>query len=437
MSESRPIRSLRQPFDLTIRVPGSKSLTNRFYVLAALADGASRIRCPLRSDDTDRLLVALETLGIASRWEGDEIVITGGGGRLTGGGTVNLGDGGTPTRFVLALATLASKTVIVDGSARMRDRPVDEGIALLRYLGARIEGSGLPGAGGDPVERLPVRIEPSGPLFGGLCEVGRTQSSQFLSALLLLGPTMARDLELRYREPPTSESYLDLTIDALCRVGVRATAERDAEGVLTGHYVPRQQIRSFTVTIEADASSAAYFAVAAAIVPGARVRLEGISERSHQPDIRLLDALATMGAEVTREADAAVVRGSDFLRGITIDASLFPDAALALAVACATAKGSSTIRGLDTLTVKESDRISALATELAQLGCRTAATANSLMIDPAKRHANPVTIETYRDHRMAMSFAILGLVRQGISIADPGCVAKSYPGFWEDFARLG
>lgn len=431
MSDPRLIEPLRGPFDVALRVPGSKSLTNRFYVLAALAAGSCRIRRPLRADDTDRLLAALATLGVEHREDGEDVLINGCGGRLPGGGHVDLGDGGTPTRFLLALATLAAGEVVIDGSPRMRERPVDEGLALLRELGAKIEGTRREG-----VERLPVRVQPGAALRGGVAQIGQTQSSQFLSALMLIGPTMAKELVLRYRTPPTSASYLDLTLWALRRVGVKAVAEKDRDGALAAHRVTPQSIEPFDVTVESDASSSAYFAVAAAVTPRARVRLEGISRYSPQPDLRLLDALQSMGAIVERGDDSVTVEGGTSLRGMDVDASLFPDASLALAAACACAGSSSKLRGLATLAVKESDRITALATELSRIGCRCVATPDSLLIDPARRHGAAVVIETYRDHRMAMSFAVLGLARPGISIADPACVGKSYPTFWEDFERL-
>ncbi|MBL9120965.1 MAG: 3-phosphoshikimate 1-carboxyvinyltransferase [Phycisphaerae bacterium] len=438
MSDARSIEPIGGPFAGSPRLPGSKSLTNRFYVLAALAHGTSRISHPLRSDDTDRLLRALEILGVASRWEGDDVLIDGGGGRLPRGGRVDLGDGGTPTRFLLALATLAAGEVIIDGSPRMRERPVDEGIALLRSLGARIDARRVadPQAPGREVERLPVTVTPNGPLSGGLIEVGKTASSQFLSALLLIGPSCTTPLELRYQEAPTSASYLDLTIHAMTLVGAYATADRAADGTLRGHRVRPGPQYPFDVTVESDASSAVYFAVAAALMPGALVHLKGISSTSVQPDLRMLDALKAMGARVGRFPSSIGIGGAPELVGIDCDASLFPDASLALAVACAMAKGPSRIRGLETLTVKESDRITALATELTRIGCRCVATRDSIEIDPTSRHNEPVTIETYRDHRMAMSFAVLGLVRPGISIRDPECVGKSYPGFWSDLAQL-
>lgn len=431
-----PITPLSRPIDAVARVPGSKSLTNRYLVLAALARGTSRIRGVLRSDDTDRLAGALTTLGARVRHEGDgtDAVVEGCGGRLPLGGQVDLGDGGTPTRFVLALATLARSDVVVDGSKRMRERPVDEGIGLLRRLGADIDATVVGG-----VERLPVTVHASGlsRIIGGEIAVGRTASSQFLSAILLIAPALCEATTIRYVEPPTSVSYIALTVHAMRSVGIMVTETGDDRGVPVAHRVEPSTVEPFDVKVEPDASSAAYPALAAALVPGSTVRLDGLPGGSLQPDMRLLDALEAMGVGVVRRERHVEVHGPERLRAIDADCSLFPDAAMALAVACSRADGTSRLRGLRTLRVKESDRIAALATELAKVGCAASHSDDELTIGPcAPDDAARVTIETYRDHRMAMSFAMLGLARPGIAIADPACVRKSWPGFWEAVAGL-
>ena len=388
MTDPLPVLPVDGPFDIAIRLPGSKSMTNRIFVLAALAKGTSRIRGSLVSDDTVRLLVALSTLGVVVEHDGDDVLVTGCSGSFPNGGHVDLADGGTPTRFVLALATLAKASVVIDGSARMRERPVDEGIGLLRAIGASIEATTTNG-----VERLPVTVHPS-TLRGGEVAVGQTASSQFISALLLIAPCLSESLVLRYDAPPTSAAYLDLTVSAMQSFGISVIGDRDASGILRGHRVAPQSIAPRYVVIEADASSAAYFAVAAAIIPGARVELIGFARDSRQPDLRLLDALASMGAAVERSADRVVVVGPERLRAISVNASQLPDASMALAMACACAQGTSTIRGLTTLRVKETDRITALATELSRVGCDVAATDDSLRITPSAARTDSVTIST-------------------------------------------
>jgi 3-phosphoshikimate 1-carboxyvinyltransferase len=414
-----PIRALPGAFDATIAVPGSKSLTCRAYVVAALAEGESRIRRPLRAADTDGLLAALGTLGAGARWEGDDVRIAGVGGRFPRGGEVNLGDGGAPARFMIAAACLAGDEVVVDGSPRMRERPVAEGIDLLRRLGARIEYAEAEG-------RLPVRVVP-GTLAGGALDVPATLSSQFVSAILLVAPFLPRGVELRSGAPMTSESYVRLTVEALRRFGVSVDALR----------VAPQRVSGREVAIEPDASSAAYWMIAAAIRPPSRVRLPGVRVPSAQPDAGVAELLRAAGAHVAAAAEGLEVRGTGPLRWpAEIDASAMPDAAVAIAAASTLGDRPVRIRGLHTLRVKESDRIAALAAEIGRLGCTVEADAGSIAVDPSTRHGRPAVIETYGDHRMAMAFAVLGLAQPGLSIRGPACVAKSYPGFWSDLARL-
>jgi 3-phosphoshikimate 1-carboxyvinyltransferase len=422
-----PIEPLRGPFDAVITPPGSKSLTCRAYVLAALARGESRIQQPLRSDDTDNLLKALGALGADWRWTDHDVTIQGVAGRFPRGGEVNLGDGGTPTRFMIAAACLAREPVVVDGSRAMRRRPIAQLVELLGQLGAQIEYV-------NEQERLPVRVTPSDRLRGGELEIPVTASSQFISAMLLIGAFLPDGLHLRFVGEPTSASYVDLTVQALRDFSI----DVEPRDTLGGIQVPAAPPGGCTYRIEPDASSAVYWMVAAALIPGARIRIAGLPPDSAQPDCRILRLLHSIGVErqETTRAGQIVVRGPDRLGALDCDARLMPDAALAMAVLAARAQEPSRITGLGTLAVKETDRITALARELERLGCTVQASDDALAIDPAPSHDRPVVIETYQDHRMAMAFAVLGLVRRGISIQNPDCVSKSYPGFWTDLYRL-
>ncbi|TVQ52387.1 MAG: 3-phosphoshikimate 1-carboxyvinyltransferase [Phycisphaerales bacterium] len=465
-----PIVPLEKPFDVTIRPPGSKSITNRAYVLAALAEGESRIIRPLRSEDTDALLDALCTLGAEARWvageDGDDVLIKGVAGRFPRGGSVNLGDGGTPTRFMIAAACLAAEPVVVDGSPRMHERPIAEGVEMLRKLGATIEYVEEEG-------RLPVRIVPSEDFKGGELSIGKTASSQFISALMLIGPWMRGGIRVNFRERPTSVSYLHLTVGCIADwdADYRNMLEEDELAVL----VPEQRIESMELIIEPDASSAAYWIVAAAITES-RARIPHLPFHSQQPDVyvarRLQPAVWKWDSGHQWASDVRWPVENATLRPLETDARLYPDGAMALCVALSRADGPSTITGLHTLRVKETDRIAALANELRKIGCTVETTDDSITITPleaarddrreeragdttgeppqtassslrssdaasgASSSPAQITIETYNDHRMAMSFAILGLVRPGIAIANPKCVAKSYPTFWRDFAKL-
>ncbi len=406
-----PIAPLRTPFDLAITPPGSKSITCRAYVLAALATGTSRIVRPLRAKDTDALLGALCTLGADASWAGDDVSITGTGGRFPRGGTINLGDGGTPTRFMIAAACLGTEPVSVDGSERMRQRPIAEGVELLRRLGAQIDFVDLN-------ERLPVRVTPR-ELTGGDLDVGRTLSSQFISAIMLIAPCLDTPLRLNLGPDLTSASYVGLTRHVL-----QQWCGRD-DGPL----------KATTYEIEPDASAATYWLTAAAMVPGAAVRIDGLAASSPQADARFVRLLAEAGANPTGD-DPVGIRYGGPLRGVTCDMADMPDASMTLAAAMATAESPSTITGLRTLRIKETDRLAALTTELSKMGCRVEITPDSITISPYAGHAGPVIFETYDDHRMAMALALIGLVRPGISVANPACVSKSYPTFWRDLARL-
>ncbi len=425
-----PIEPLARPFDLTIVPPGSKSITCRAYVLAALAEGQSRIVRPLRADDTDRLLDALCTLGAEARWDHDDAVITGVGGRFSRGGEVNLGDGGAPTRFMIAAACLAAKPVIVDGSPRMRQRPIAEGVDLLRRLGADIRYLDKEGC-------LPVRVTPRA-ISGGEVEVPTTMSSQFISALLLVAGFLPDGAQLTYTGPITSESYVDLTRAALADWGVDVQVERGRGrlGPVMADRVWPARVLGRELVVEPDASSAAYWFEAAAIVPDSKLVITGVAASSPQPDFDALVFLETAGVRCDRRDGSITVCGPPRLGPIREDAALLPDAAVALAAAAAMADSASTITGLHTLRVKETDRLAALASELGKLGCTVEATDDSITIDPATRHDRPAEIETYHDHRMAMAFGVLGLARPGISVRNPACVSKSYPSFWRDFARV-
>ncbi len=495
-----PIAPLTQPFDVSIAPPGSKSITCRAYVLAALAQGESKLIRPLRADDTELLLDALCTLGAEARWVGDDVYIKGVGGRFPRGGEVNLGDGGTPTRFMIACACLAAQPVIVDGSKRMRERPIAEGVAMLRQLGAQIEYVEEEG-------RLPVRVTPSEKFHGGHLNVGQTASSQFISALLLIGSQLRDGITLSFTGHVTSASYVYLTTWTMEQWAIElefvdADCSAAANGIQHAQIiVPPCAVAGGVYTVEPDASSCAYWHAAAAIHPGSRAVVPIQPLASNQPDRNVgLEIVTTFGGSfefVLNDAglatSSAVVGPAQLIgENKEIDAAQMPDGAVALAVVCACAKTPVTIRGLHTLRVKETDRIAALANELGKVGCTVETGADWITIhphphavsddrreedtdsrgpknggigdgiggerlgdggsgggsgpslrsdmafqaDPALVGKEPVVIETYNDHRMAMAFAVLGLVRPGIAIRNPACVAKSYPTFWKDFAKL-
>lgn len=425
------ISPLSRPFNVAVTPPGSKSETNRYLMLAALSGGISTLTRPLRALDTDRFMDALAAIGVTINRGDESVQVQSADNRFSGGASVHLGDGGTPTRFMIALATLARKPVAIDGSARMRERPIAEGVEMLRAIGARIEYLEEEG-------RLPVRVGGGRLPRGGVIEVGRTASSQFVSALLLLAPRLERGIDLFVTaESLTSPSYVELTIDALRGWGIPVDVVRSETGRIARITVPHAPMVGSARSIEPDASSAVYFLGAAAIVRDARVTIPGLSRLSRQPDAACLRALVSMGAHEWSGPRGLGLEGTATLNGVDLDGSLWPDGALCIAAVASLAKGRTRIRGLETLKVKESNRVQVLAEELTKLGARVEITDHSITIDPELSSARPVVVDPRGDHRIAMTFAVLGLSRPGISILDPGCVAKSYPSYWTDFARLG
>ncbi len=436
----RLIEPVREPLRGPVELPGSKSLTQRAMVLAAMASGRSTISNSLDADDPRRLLAAIEALGASIDGGRDGVLsIEGTGGVFDGGMTLDLGEGATGARFSLALACLAAAPVIVDGGPRLRERPMGEGLAMLRSLGAAIHDHAAPGL-------LPVEIVGGG-LRGGVVVAGRTASSQFLSALLLVAPAMANGLELRIDLPddeaPTSASYLWMTIETLRDAGVVVELDRALPHSDTPSPGPRririapQSVQPRAWSIEPDASTAIFFAVAAAIVPGSSVELSGLRFESRQPDAEAIRRLRDFGVEVRSGDGGVVVSAPMALRGTELDASLFPDAVPALAVLASEAKSPSTIRGLDTLRIKESDRIEAIAENLRRGGTVVDTGPDWIRIVPSgRRLSSHVLVDPHRDHRIAMAFSLLGLVRPGIAVADPEVVAKSDPRFWDRLERL-
>ena len=401
-------------------VPGSKSGTNRALLLAALSEGTSVVTGALRSDDCDRLVAALQTLGVRCvelehGWE-----VHGVGGRFPRGGTVDLGDGGTPARFMLAAATLCDAPVTIDGSARLRERPMGDGIRILESLGARFEWLGEAG-------HLPVRCICG--ISGGEVEVGEVASSQFLSAALLVAPWTSYGVTLRCTKAPTSAPYLRMTIRALAGAGAEVQEHADSFSVKPSAPSAPDQV------VPPDASTAAYWWLVGALVPGASMTVPNFAHSMDQPDAALLSVFEAMGAEVTRSGNDVTLTGGS-LSGVEVDCEDFPDGAVALGAACAFAETPSRLTGLHTLRVKECDRVHAVATEIRRFGGQVVEHADALDITPAPRLGPDLEVAAWNDHRMAMAFGSLGLVRTGVWVRDPACVGKSHPRFWNDVEVL-
>jgi 3-phosphoshikimate 1-carboxyvinyltransferase len=413
-----PVRP-RGALDARVRPPGSRSLTNRALLAGALARGESVLSGATESDDALAMREGLRALGVPICVAGDAWTVSGCAGRLPAQARVDVDvrASGTTARFLTAAAALAQPgaEVVLDGTARMRERPIGELAAALRGLGADVEALGPRGC-------PPVRVRGGG-LAGGRVTIDARRSSQYVSGVLLAAPCAARDVELDFTEGQlVSRPFVDLTLQVMTEFGAEAGWSGGGLRVARGGYTGRRY------AIEPDAQAAVY-AFAAAAIAGGRVRVEGISEGSRQPDLAILEPLARMGCRVRREGsgiELSAERGA--LAGVVCDGDPMPDAVLALAVVALFARGPSEIRNVANLRIKESDRLAALEAEIRRLGGRAEAGPDWLRIEP--RPLSGAAIETYADHRMAMSFALAGLVVPGVSIRDPACVAKTWPDFF-------
>jgi len=415
----------RGPLDATVRVPGSKSITNRAAVCAALAAGESTLEGALASDDTDAMRVALGALGVPIALAGDVWRVSGRDGRLAvPAAPLDARASGTTARFLTAAAVLADGPVVIDGSPRMRERPIEDLVATLRGLGAGVE---VLGRGGCP----PVRVAGGG-LPGGWAPIDARRSSQFVTAVLLAAPYARTDVVL---EPVdgvvVSRPYVDLTLQVMAAFGAEAGWQDGGRALRVAAGRP---YRARRFAIEPDASAAAY-PFAAAAIAGGEVRVPGVPADSLQSDFRLLGILERMGCAVERRGDTVAVRGpAGPLRAVDVDMNDLPDAVLALAVVALFAEGTTRIRNVANLRIKETDRLAALEAELGKLGARARAGPDWLEIEPGPPRG--AAIDTYDDHRMAMSFALAGLRIPGVVIRDPGCVAKTWPDYFDALARL-
>lgn len=420
--------------DVTIVIPGSKSITNRALILAALAEGESLLHNPLDSEDTQVMIASLRRLGIRIEAAQDTLRIEGRGGQIPASeADLFLGNSGTSIRFLTALCALGSGTYRLDGVERMRQRPQADLLDALQQLeihAAAEAGNGCP----------PLIVTSKGRLKGGTVRLSAEASSQFLSALLMVAPYAAEDLTIEvlgHLRP----FYVDITLRMMEQWGV--TAEKQGENrffIRAG-----QRYKSQNYQIEPDASSASYFFAAAALT-GGRVTIPGIDSNALQGDIRFAtEVLAEMGCVVTESADGVTVSGPghdrnseirDSLRGMDRDMSAISDTSLTLAALAPFADAPTTVRNIAHSRLQECDRIHAACTELSRLGVQVEEHPDGFTVAPAEK-ITPAAIKTYRDHRVAMSFALIGLRVPGIVIRDPGCVAKTFPNFWERLAELG
>jgi 3-phosphoshikimate 1-carboxyvinyltransferase len=405
----------------TVECPSSKSYTNRGLLIAALAGGTSTLRNPLFSDDTKYMCSALEQFGIQVKQEGHTFVILGTGGQLKcPRNEISIGLAGTTMRFLTTFAALAPGTTYLTGERQMLERPIADLLSALNQMGVNArskQNNGCP----------PLEI-PGGGIPGGCVNLAGENSSQYLTSILISAPYFKNDTVININGNLTSKSYVDITLDIMKDFGVTVKNESYSQFLVSAG----QTYRATNYAVEADWSSASYFLAAAAITEG-EVTLTGLNPDSVQGDAGFLDVLEQMGCAIERSPEKIFIKGNP-LRGISINMNSMPDVVQTLAVTALFAKNETFISGIRNLRIKETDRIGALKQELSRLGASIDAGEDFLKIRPGTYV--PADIETYDDHRMAMSLALAGLKIPGVRIKNPNCVEKSFPDFFDRFKAM-
>lgn len=417
------IQPLDRPVHATVRVPGSKSFTNRALPIAAMAHGPSVLSNVLESDDTAVMLDSLRRLGIALDHDrvARTVRIEGCGGELpVEKAALFLGNSGTSIRFLASMLATAKGEFTLDGVDRMRQRPIGDLLTALGQLGVdarSVHGNGCP----------PIAIRASG-VTGGKIAVRGEVSSQFLSGLLMMAPAANANIEIAVDGPLVSKPYIDMTLATMQAFG----GKYHRDGYERFNFTPGTGYRGCDYVIEPDASAASYFFAAAAIA-GGEVTVDGLGSQSLQGDLGFVRVLESMGCRVEMTADRTTVFGGSLI-GVDVDMCDLSDTVMTLAAVACFANCRTRIRNVAHIRHKETDRIAALATELRKAGVTVVEFDDGLEISPARLHS--AEFDTYDDHRMAMGLALLGLRQSGIVVRDPGCTAKTYPEFWRDLRSL-
>ncbi len=416
MIEIQPVNHL----NAVIKAPSSKSYANRALIISALAKGKSTLKNLNFTDDTLYMIKSLESFGVKIEKEGDSLIIHGTEGKLKlPAEQIYVGNAGTTMRFITTFASLADGKVTLSGDERMQQRPIKELLDSLNQIGIHAyseKNNGCP----------PVVIE-GGILKGGEIKIHGNISSQFISAILMISPLAKENIRLKILNELTSKPYVDITLELMKHFGAEITNNSYKEFI-----VENKGYKHSDYFIEGDASSASYFFAAAAITKG-NVKVTGVNPNSVQGDIHFAEVLEKMGCKIKKGSDYIEVTGSS-LKAISIDMNSMPDTVQTLAVVALFADGKTEIKNIANLRLKETDRIHALANELRKLGAEVEEKSDGIIITPKNMKSSE--IETYNDHRMAMSFAVVGLAIKGIKIKNPECVSKSFPDFWERFNEL-
>lgn len=416
MAEIRPARRLDAPVDAVVAVPGSKSIANRALVCAALADGTSTLTNVPEGDDTQAMLACLGELGLEAELDGDCVSITGTGADWPSvGRTLFAGLAGTTSRFVTALAALGSAPITVDGHPPLRQRPFGPLHDALGQMGVQV-------SPGEAFGTLPATV--LGPPTGGRAAIAGDVSSQFVTALMLIGPYLPGGLRLTLTSPLVSRPYVELTVATMAWFGVTDVSIGElAITVGEGRYQPA------AITVEPDASSASYPLAIGAVVGGA-VTVPGLGHGALQGDAVFADVMSQMGCRVVRTPESVTVASDGALTGVDIDMADISDLVPTVAVVAAFAETPTRIRGVGFIREKESDRLGDLVRELRRAGVDIAEADDGLNVRPSRDLVHGATLGTHHDHRLAMAFAVLGAAVDGVRVEHPDVVSKSWPGFW-------
>lgn len=399
------------PVHATVRVPGSKSETIRALASAALASGRSHLYMPLQSDDTTAMVGALQAMGIEIGTDGDPWTVNGNGGRLEAGATVDANESGLSARILIAMAGSAAGTTRVEGRGRLPERPMSGLVEALRSQGVEVSD-----------DHLPLEVAGHGHLWGGQLTIDCTDSSQFATAAMLVAPVMEKPCTLDIRGLAGSEGYLDGTVSVMRRFG--ATVEK----TVTGYEIANDGYEPADIVIEPDASAAVY-PMSIAAITGGRIVIDGLGSSSWQPDMTVASVLESMGCRLSIEQGRIEVDARDVtLNGVEVDMADAPDGALAVAVVALFAVSESAISGLGSLRHKESDRLTAITSEVTRLGGVVEIAGDTLIVKPSEVHGG--LIDPHGDHRIAMAMACAGTRVPGVTVSSPGVVAKTWPGFW-------
>jgi 3-phosphoshikimate 1-carboxyvinyltransferase len=413
--------STKEIKDNTVSMPGSKSYTHRLLIASALSDGRCLVKNILKSEDTLLTLGALKQMGIEAEDTEEGLRVEGTKGVLKPSNKpIYLGNSGTSMRLLTGVAAIGKDAYTLTGTDRMHERPIQDLIDALKMIAIPIKSLGSGGC--PPVEIRGSRIK------GGKVSLRCDTSSQFLSSLLLIAPYTEKGLDITVTHGPVSKPYIDMTVDIMEQLGVNVS--RDGYNYF---HVPGEQVyRHGTYTVDPDCSQAGYFWAAAAVTKK-RIKVNHITKDSRQGDVRFVDVLEKMGCRVEHEKDGIAVTGAK-LNAVNVDMSDMPDIVPTLAVVAAFAEGTTKIENVAHLKEKESDRLGSVAHELNKMGIKAEANDTGLIVTGGRPHG--AVINTYDDDRMAMSFAVAGLIVPDIQIMDERCVEKSFPDFWDVFERL-